>query len=459
MKYKEFYVIIFAFIFIFLAKMLSNYIARTNYVDPYQDIDSKGYIYNAEKFYKFNKFVLKDDDKQAPYFSLGYPVFIGVIYKIFGPKNNAVIWLQILLTLLTCFLIFSISSLIWGQNVGIIAFILSCLNVGFITFSNFILTESLLLLLLTSFLYFFILFLYKYNYKYLVLSGFILGISIWVKPAAIYFIFLVLILLACLRQASVIPEHDPGSSQINKLKTIILFMLAFYLPVIAYAYFNKINYGQYTVTSIKDEAIYFYLLPKVLAIQNNSSERIEQRNIAKLISGNKIDPKSWDKVRNLFNKNLTQNYFLFIKIWCKNVLKTFLGLYSTNLKVLINKNLIGGELSFFKIKGNFLSRIINYIKSGTDLLSIKAIAVLEALWSLLRIFLIFAALIFLLIKRKYKIFLFLFFYILYFAFITGHDGCARFRIMFEPVLIILAAQGLYMLYFRLKYKSCPLGEL
>ncbi len=442
------YLIIFSLVFLFLAKSLSNYVSHTNYVDPYQDIDSKAYIFNAEKFYKHGKTVLKEADKTVPYFSLGYPVFLATIYKIFSNKNNTVIWMQIILVLLTCFLIFSIANLIWGFSTAIIAFILSCLNVGFITFSNFILTESLLVFLLTSFLYFFVLFLYKNNYRNLVYSGLVLGLSVWVKPAAMYFIFFILILLASLRL----------ESKFKNFKALVLFAISFYAPVISYAVFNKVNYGNFCVTTLAKENLYFYLLPKVLAIKNKTSEKIEQKNMAKLVPGNKLDSKSWDKAGEIFKQTLSKDHFIFIKVWFKNVMKTMFGLYSTNLKVLVNKNLAGGDLSFFKLKGKFFDRISNYVLSGTDLYTVKLVAVLEVIWSLLRIFLILAALIFLLVRRNFKIFFLLIFYIFYFAFITGHDGCARFRMMFEPVLIILVAQGLQMFWYRIRYKSCPLGE-
>ncbi|MBU4269741.1 glycosyltransferase family 39 protein [Candidatus Dependentiae bacterium] len=445
MSNKSVYLLAFSIIFLFFSKSLYDYVRLTNFVDPFQDIDSKGYIYNAEKFYKHNSFFIKNIDETAPYFSLGYPLFLGVAYKIFKPESNIVIWLQILLSLFTCFLIFHIAKIIWGVNVGIIAFALSAVNIGFITFSNFILTETLLTFLLTSFIYFFVLFLYKSDIKKLIISGLILGLSIFIKPAALYFVFPIIIVLFFANN--------------YKIKNILLFCLSFYLPVFSYAYFNKIVYKSFSVSTLKNESLYFYLYPKAMAVINKTSESIEQKNVSNLLTGSKIDSTSWNLISNNFKRDFDNNKLVFVKIWLKNVAKTFLGLYSTNLKVLINSNINRKDLSFFKKTGSLFDRAKKYIMSGTNLFYIQIIAFAESIWSLLRLILILISLIFVFKKRDFKLFFFLFFYIFYFAFISGHDGCARFRMMFEPVLIILAAQGLYMIYFRLRYKSCPFGEL
>ncbi|MBD3272782.1 hypothetical protein GF385_00325 [Candidatus Dependentiae bacterium] len=443
MKYKEIYFLVFSVIFLLLANFLNNFVRTTNYVDPFQDIDSKGYIYNAEMFYKHGTFL---KGQNAPYFSLGYPAFMGLVYKYFKPKNNSVVWVQIFLALFTCFFIFYSASFIFGHNIGIVAFILSTINIGFITFSNFILAETLLTFLLSLFLLLFILFLRKKKLFYVFFSGLVLGISIFVKPAAIYFILPILLLIAYLSNGM-------------RIKAIILFALSFYLPVFSYMYYNKVNFGYFSIAPLGNENLYLYLYPKVLAKKNNTNMQTEQKKLSKMLEGSKLNPKSWVKIKKQFKKDFKKKPRLFISIWLKNVLKTFLGLYTTNLKVLTNKYLDGGDLSFFKIKGTFFKRVKKYINSGTKYFTIRLIGSLEAFWTILRYFLVLLGFIFLLIKREFKYFFFLLFYIFYFSMITGHDGCARFRMMFEPALIILASQGLFIIYYRLRYKSCPLGEL
>jgi hypothetical protein len=49
-------------------------------------------------------------------------------------------------------------------------------------------------------------------------------------------------------------------------------------------------------------------------------------------------------------------------------------------------------------------------------------------------------------------------YLAYFSLITGHDGCARFRMLFEFVLIVLAALGVWALTTQAQGRLASSGE-
>ncbi len=428
MKYKDFLIF---FSFSFLIGSFFLYKSVPDSLSKHQDIDSKAYISNAINFYNYNSFSSPNDQKITPYYSLGYAFFIGIVYKLFGVQDVFLIWIQILLVLMTAFLMFRIASFLFNELIGVIAFVLTLLNVGFVTFSQFILTEILLVFLYVLFLERFIYFLKNKNIINLVVSAFILGISVIVKPAAIYFIFPLLILLLFIRD-----------NFLQKIRIVVAFSIAFYIPVVSYMAFNKLNYDNFAVAPLAKENLYFYFLPKVLSEKNNVDLDIQTKLLRNIVIGNKMSDRSWDKINKLFIENLRQDPILFIKIWMKNVIKTFLGLFTTNLKVLLEPNLRGGDISFFKIKGAIINRFWSYAIAGTDSIAIKTIGVVEAIWSILRYILCLIGVLFLFIKKRWsELFLFCSF-ILYFSMITGHDGCARFRMMFEPVLIILSVVGL-----------------
>lgn len=428
-------IIIFSILFIVFCLLLNKNIPESNH--KYQDIDSKAYLNNALNFYNSGSFKDPLNPAVTPYYSLGYAFFIGLIYKIFGVNNFFVILIQILLALLTAFLIYKMTRYWFGEKIAFIAFVLTCLNLGFITFSQFILTEILLAFFLTLFLERFSLFFVQKKFLTLFQSGFVLGLSIAIKPAAIYFVFLILLfLLFFIKTFS------------KKILTIVCFAVAFYLPVCSYMLFNKVQFGEFCVAPLANENLYFYLFPKVLVVKNNTSYNVEVKNVASLLDGEKIYSKSWEKIKKSFLQNFKSDPFIFIKIWLENVAKTFLGLFTTNLKVLLEPNLRGGDISFSKTSGNFLQRIWSYISGGTNSYTIKSIGILEAIWSILRYFLIFVALIFLMIRKRWAELLLFALYIFYFSMITGHDGCARFRMMFESVLIILTALGFAVIFFK-----------
>ncbi len=228
----------------------------------------------------------------------------------------------------------------------------------------------------------------------------------------------------------------------------VCFAVAFYLPVASYMFFNKIQFGEFCVAPLANENLYFYLFPKVLAEKNHTSYDVEVKNVAALLNGEKIYSESWEKIKKSFLDNFKADPFIFIKIWMINVVKTFAGLFTTNLKILLEPDLRGGDVSFFKTSGNVLQRTWAYISGGTNFILVKIIGVMESLYTLLRYFLILCAFIFLIFKKRWDILFLFIFYIFYFAMITGHDGCARFRMMFEPALIILTALGFVVMFFK-----------
>ena len=129
-------------------------------------------------------------------------------------------------------------------------------------------------------------------------------------------------------------------------------------------------------------------------------------------------------------------------VWLFNVTKTVAGLYTTNLKVLIEDNIKGGDVSFFKMPGTFIKKIWLYITTGAHRPWVIAIGIAEALWSIIRYIACILAAVWLYKQKKWSILALSFVYVSYFFGITGHDGCARFRMMNEGILLILAAGGI-----------------
>ncbi|MCK4650889.1 glycosyltransferase family 39 protein [Candidatus Babeliales bacterium] len=455
----NFILLVFSLLFIFFSFVLYFSISS---IPPYQDIDSKAYIYNAKRIYDNNLFSSVASKKDDPYYALGYAFFIGLIYKLFGINNNFVVFIQILLALLTGFLVFRATKFLFNKTIALISFIFFSFNIGFLVFSQFILTEILLTFLLALFFERFAYFLKKDSISSLIQSGLILGISVAVKPAAIYFIFPLFFLILFMNRsfsgfvnkAILLKSEEKLSSEdlfliknklFYKIKLIFFLSVSFYLPIIGYMFFNKINFDNFSVAPLANENLYLYLFPKVIAYKNNTDWIIEKRKIGSLLTGSKLNEKSWSKIKEKFYEYFKKDPIIFLQIWLKNVFKTCVGLFTTNLKVLIERDVKGGDISFFKMEGNFFKRIFDYITCGTKNPLIKIVGVFEAIWSVLRYILCLIALFFLVFKKKWLTFFFFFFYLFYFSMITGHDGCARFRMMFEPVLLVLASFGLWVI--------------
>lgn len=420
--------ILFSVIFLNLSLILFLQIPPTNF---HCDIDSRAYIEKATFLYESNSLAPTPLQSQLPYYALGYPIIMGIIFKIFSPQIAWVILIQILLTLLSAFLIFVTARRIFNETVGLIAFALTCINVGFLTFSQFILTESFLALFLILFFERFTAYLYDNNRKNLGYAAISLGLSILIKPAAIYYPILLLPLI-----------YYTAPNE-KKLNFAAFFLLLFVTPIFPYMLHNKVVFDQFKIANLDSVNVYFWFYPNVLAQEHGTTSDIERLKL-QFIAGH--DNSNIEYIKLMFKQDFRENPILFVYVWLKNVIKTFLGLFTTNLKVLVEPNVHGGDISFFKMHGTVFQKALLYIESGASSDWLKSIGFYEAVWSIIRYILCLLALLTIFTHRRYTLLYFIGSYIFYFSMITGHDGCARFRMMFEFVLIILASLGLWLLF-------------
>lgn len=440
--------------------------------EPHADIDSKAYIQRGGLFYTTNRFVT-DSSPEQPYYALGYALFIGIAYKLFGQLLAIIIWLQVVLSLLSCFLMMRIAERFFGSQTAKITAGLFAINIGYLTFTQFILTEILLSFFLVLFferLTAFVDQIKPYSYPSrqcfalpqdervstcargeepvrasrtirayngcmsLIQAGLALGASIIVKPAAILFVFVVCALLILLLKGNML----------HRLGRAAIFAFCFYIPVFGYMTYNHYAFGNFCVSTLDRVNLYYWFFPNVLAAENHTTSDIERTKLLALSQGS----HNFDAVGDLFWQKLKDKPLLFVYVWLNNVFKTFLGLYTTNLKVLVEPHVYGGTISFFKMQGGVLGKSWAYITAGATKKWVIAVGIFEAFWSVVRYVLFLLALVVLFRTGKMHWLLLSLAFIGYFSLITGHDGCARFRMMFEFLLIILAAGGVTCLAWK-----------
>lgn len=378
------------------------------------DIDSKAYL---ERMHNIGT--------TLPYFGLGYVFFLKMVYGTFS-SITAIIWIQVLLALCSGYLLFYTARRFFGRREALVAFMFYSVNVGFITFAQFILTEIILVSLLVLFVFFFLLFLQTALPKHLVFAGFTLGLSIIVKPAA--FLYLVFLLPFFVVMRAKVP--------------LFVFIIAFSMPVLGYMSYNKVTFNSFSIGSLASVNLYFWWFPNVLAHLHGTSAD-DERVLLQEING---PCTSFKRVDYYFKTMFIRHPFVFGYVWFKNIMKTMFGLFTTNLRLLVDASIKGGDVSFFKNKGNILERMISYLHGGSAHSWLFVVAVYEMLWNLMRFICVFIGLYVLFVRGYYNILYFFSSYITHFAIITGHDGCARFRMMFEFVLILLAAYGFVAFY-------------
>lgn len=441
------------FTLLFLALSLILYI----HVPPggHKDIDSQAYQEKAELFCKTGQL---EEQGTSPIVQqpVGYPLFMGTIYKIFGINEKILIWIQILLTLLAGILLFFATRRLFGPLTAIIAYGLFSVNIGFIVFAQFILAETLMLFFLVLFLERFLYFVKTSKIHSLVVSGASLGISTLVKPGALYFIAPLLLVFVPFVFLS------KQNSILKNIGIIAAFTFSFMAPINLHQAHNYFAHGSKNFTPHGNYNLYVCFWGKIRAEQRGETEssryltrfREEQKKLSDMIEGNPLEERSWKALKAAFWAAVLKNPFLFIKTWIREMIQTWGGLYTTNLKVLLEPTTKGGDVSFFESKGTFFKKICNYICGGTTSTNIKVIGLMEFLWNILRTLLVIFAMLFLLVRKEWFLFFFFAAYLGYFSLVTGFDGHARYRMMIEFVLIMLSAVSIkLLLYDRGKWQN------
>lgn len=145
----------------------------------------------------------------------GYPVFLALVYSIFGHNTQVVIFLQILISTLAVYLVYLIAELIWQKKTqSLIAAGLAAIYPIFIYYNLFLYSENFALLACLLFIYF----LFKVlasggKSYYFLLSGLFFVALMLTKPLFAPILILPIILLILYRK------------QVKISRALVLFLL------------------------------------------------------------------------------------------------------------------------------------------------------------------------------------------------------------------------------------------
>ena len=429
-----------AIIFLVLSAFLYWYAPEQGHYD----VDSAGYDAIATHYAKTG--ILADPQKigSAPIQTTGYPLCVGLLYQDFGHSIPLVIFLQIILACVSLLLLYRIARLAIHKTVGLIACLLATCTVGWYVYPQFLLAETVLVFVLLLFFERFFAYMRSKDLRYdLQLAAALLALSVLIKPCALLYALCVIPVIW--RVA------DPG----KKLLSVFVFTLIFYGIVGAYMLRNYIEYNRFALAPMTELNIYQCYFSKVLSRLEHKPEAEVIEEKLRFSGIHSFDSAGWGNAKTLFFATVKQHPALFLQVWMVNVGKTLFGLYSTQLKLLFDPHLRGGHCSFFKTSGTIFERLWAYIVGGTQSNVIKAIAIFEVLFSLFRWIFAFIGIYVLYRRREYTLLWIFGSFIVQAALITGIDGCCRYRIVFESMLIILCAIGIYAVYRYLHISRGP----
>jgi len=375
---------------------------------------------------------------EMPLEVLGYPFFLGVFYKLFNNSIGIIVFLQFLLSIICLFLFRRISFRLGGNAARNWITILWALNSGFLIYTQLLLLEIFLAFWLLLFIERVVTYYFERRMIFLVQAAFVLGISILFRPAALFYALFFAVFLLFIK--------DQSFSR--RIGSFILFIVAFYCPIIFYMFFNFIIFGRFVVCPVMNVNLFLIYYPKIelafgqMGIVSNSL----MASIKQDITSESITFKTQLNLLKL----MFSYPFITIKIWIINMIKSFIGLYLAQWKLYFE---LGDQAtSFFTFPGSFLEKMHGYIITGTNLKWLHIFGWLEVIYLIIEYIAAFVGLAYFVLKRYAWLSFFAFSFIFYFAFITGPDGSGRFRMMFEPWLLIIAALGLAFIFSKNKKK-------
>ncbi len=219
---------------------------------PVLESDAAEYVQLADNLRHHGAFSLATASPFSPeYFRVpGYPLFIAIILSLFG-SVDAVIFVQILLTAASCFLIFCIAEKVSGSRFA--AYLASGLfvcNPNTILFTLMVLSESLFVFVLLLSVYILICFQKSEEFRFAA-SGLLLGVSVLVRTIAMYMPLCFAILIFFTKQRSL------------KRSAILfgVFMCAFALVLLPWVVRNKVESGVFGISSTSAVNFYYYYVP------------------------------------------------------------------------------------------------------------------------------------------------------------------------------------------------------
>ena len=377
----------------------------------------------------------------------GYPVFLSSVLWLFHGSLLAAVIIQIVLDSLSCVLISYLGELI-QKNVGFLCGILATVNMGMITYSHFILTDSLFIFVLVVLLIFLFRFMQESTWRIAAILAFTMGLAVYVRSVALYLPVIILIFLFLYLII------EKGFTLLKTAGRILFIALIFVSLLSPWYVRNHIHYGRFQLMAQSGAHMLKYVVPfiwqysKAISFMEGMkrteeafSEEIEKQGIdlKKISPFERSDLQVELAIDFIKKEPVSAIMKAFVFGMAKNVFAPAIIDLSYLLKV--------KRPHFFNTKGNtFIERTRNFIRNMEGFFSFAVMGSMGImivvrtlqLWGFIS-----------LVHRRTWHGLCLFLTILYFLLVSGPVGYAKYRLPFEPLLVVLLGIGINLLYVKL----------
>ena len=415
--------------------------------------DSRMYVSLAQGLLQHGTFCYPDRPGQPDVERMpGYPLFLALVLWLSGESLLAVLVLQIILDSFSCVLIYYLGEMI-QEGVGFLSGVLACFNMGMITYSHFILNDNLFLLIFLVLLVGIFRFLREPEWKTGILLGAGIGIATLIRPVIVYLpLFLIpLFFVYFITKLNITLLVASGKA--------ILVGLIFVLFLSPWLIRNYIHYERIKLTAQSGGYLLQYIVPFVWQYSKGipfiKGMKRTSREFQEKAEREGFDYKKADVFEvSDFQTGMAIEYLkkepkiAIIKAWAFGMAKNLFAPAIIDLSYLLNierphffytegKTLIDRAWNFIRnMKGFFGWAVIGSLVAMIIFRSLQLWGLILSVWH----------------RRWEGILLFLIPF--YFLFISGPVGYAKYRLPFEPLLIVLMAIGIKSLARFYKTRLC-----
>jgi hypothetical protein len=380
----------------------------------------------------------------------GYPAFLAALLWLFGGSLLAVVIIQVLVDSLSCVLIYKLGGMLWEGN-GLLSGILASINLGMITYSQFILSDSLFLFVFALFLVGLVRTLREPSWKLSALLGAALGVAAMIRPVIT---FLPLCLVPFLAGALMMKHREGFLPAAGKALMVGIVFVVWVAPWMTRHYSH---YSRWSLTSQSGEHLLLYVVPLTWQYSKGISffdgmkkvnEDLEERAKANHLNLKKASPfeVSDFQVRMALDYLGKEPKAAIAKAWffgmVKNLFAPSIIDFSCLLKIERPHFLYTEGTTTLEQAWNFVKGMKGWFRWAViGSMILLGLSRMLQVWGLIR----------LLRRNPWECFS-LVLIIGYFLIVSGPVGYAKYRLPFEPILIVFLAVGLRDLFLRLRRK-------
>ena len=402
-------------------------------VKPWDDgvLHNKILVHDAIRYNYLGKSIL--DSKSFSAFSSfrtpGYPVYIALIYSIFGTRVWVVLLTHIFLDIGTVILVFLLAKKLFGNDsIAKIAAFLYSICILSVCMAMMLITEVLFLFILTLSILLFLKAIETWRIRNFVLVAFLVGLAALVKPVAKY--------VPVVMAVTLLFQREKGFSTLVR---IVVLILVFLVTIAPWQARNFQKFGFYALSDIQGSMLFRYNVAFVKAFDEGKSvQEAEKELIGDAVEGIE-NPFERSKIyQRIAIKYISEHPFKFLYYHMKGCANLFLAtpkytvIYLLGLKSKPRYKFSVQEGFWERIKKSFMNSRNEYFL--TPIFALKQF--LEYLTFVIGLFVLYR-----MGKKQYCILLILI--ILYFTAVSGVAGQSRYRMPTVPFYLSLSAAGFY----------------